>query len=137
MREVRGSLPASAQVLTIRRAESIACQDDRDELALHDATTGEQVALFDLEELAADPDSDEFDEFDDAYVLDSEHVLVTGKVYLQGRTPEVHHWLFAAVTLQPLGRLQYPGSVSKEVTPLGDGTWLTREGGQLRHWVLA
>ncbi|MYT18171.1 hypothetical protein YWIDRAFT_07844 [Streptomyces sp. SceaMP-e96] len=134
MREVRGSLPASAQVLTIRRAESIACQDDRDELALHDATTGDQVALFDLEELAADPDSDEFD---DTYVLDSEHVLVTGKVYLQGRPPEIRHWLFAAATLQPLGRLQYPASVSRDVTPLGDGTWLTRDGGQLRHWALA
>ncbi|MEU8912782.1 MULTISPECIES: hypothetical protein [Streptomyces] len=41
------------------------------------------------------------------------------------------------MTLQPLGRLEYPGPVSEEVTPLGDGNWLTREGGQLRHWALA
>ncbi|WP_262370911.1 hypothetical protein [Streptomyces sp. WAC01526] len=41
------------------------------------------------------------------------------------------------MTLQPLGRLRYPGSVSKDVTPLGDGTWLTRDGGQLHHWALA
>lgn len=72
-----GSLPASDRVLTIRRAESMAYQDDRDELALHEATTGEQIALFDLEEIAVDPD---YDEFDDAYVLDFGHVLVTGKL---------------------------------------------------------
>ncbi|MFC9228963.1 hypothetical protein ACFTZI_08360 [Streptomyces decoyicus] len=134
MREVSGSLPGSAQVLTMRRAENIAYQDDCDELALHDAVSGEQVALFDLEELATDPD---YDEFDDAYVLDAEHVLVTGKVHPQGRAPEVCHWLFEAVTLQPPGRMRYPGSVSEEVTPLGDGTWLTRQGGRLHHWALA
>ena len=134
MREVSGSLPASDRVLTIRRAESMAYQDDRDELALHEATTGEQVAQFDLEELAADPD---YDEFDDAYVLDSGHVLVTGKLNPQGRTPEICHWLFQAATLQPLGRLHYPAPVGMDVTPLGDGTWLTRHDGQLHHWALA
>ncbi|MGA5267444.1 hypothetical protein [Streptomyces lydicamycinicus] len=128
-----GSLPASDRVLTIRRAESMAYQDDRDELALHEATTGEQIALFDLEEIAVDPD---YDEFDDAYVLDSGHVLVTGKLKPQGRTPGICHWLFKAATLQPLGRLRYPVPVSEDVTPLGDGAWLTRHGEQLHHWAL-
>ncbi len=134
MREVCGSLPTSARVLTIRRAESMTSQDDRDELALHEATTGDQVVLFDLEELAADPD---YDEFDDAYVLDAEHFLVTGKLHPPGRTPEICHWFFKAATLQPLGRLRYPAPVSEDVIPLGDGTWLTRHGGQLHHWALA
>ncbi|WP_219819192.1 hypothetical protein [Streptomyces lydicamycinicus] len=111
----------------------MAYQDDRDELALHEATTGEQIALFDLEEIAVDPD---YDEFDDAYVLDSGHVLVTGKLKPQGRTPGICHWLFKAATLQPLGRLRYPVPVSEDVTPLGDGAWLTRHGGQLHHWAL-
>lgn len=90
--------------------------------------------LVDLEELATDPD---YDEFDDAYVLDSDHVLVTGKRNPQGRASEICDWLIQAATLQPLGRLHYPPPVSEDVTPLGDGTWLTRHHGQLRHWALA
>ncbi|WP_405835697.1 hypothetical protein OG528_02130 [Streptomyces platensis] len=70
--------------------------------------------LVDLEELATDPD---YDEFDDAYVLDSGHVLVTGKLNPQGRTPEICHWLFQAATLRPLGRLHYPAPVREDVAP--------------------
>ncbi|GFE19115.1 hypothetical protein Sgleb_71620 [Streptomyces glebosus] len=70
--------------------------------------------LVDLEELATDPG---YDEFDDAYVLDSDHVLVTGKLNPQGRTPEICHWLFQAATLRPLGRLHYPAPVSEDVAP--------------------
>ncbi|MER6840378.1 hypothetical protein [Streptomyces platensis] len=69
--------------------------------------------------------------------LDSDHVLVTGKLNPQGRTPETCHWLLQAATLQPLGRLHYPAPVGMDVIPLGDGTWLTRHDGQLRHWALA
>lgn len=60
MHEVVGFVPGTRRALTLRRAEHIAVNDDRDELAAHDAASDEQTALFDLSALAADPENDEF-----------------------------------------------------------------------------
>lgn len=133
MREVIDFLPGTSRALTLRRAEGIAFNDDRDELASHDVTTDEQVVLFDLAQVALDPDNDEFT---GAFLLDAAHLVVTGQVYFPGRPAAVRHWLWDAVTLHPLGRLRYPVPVGGDVTPLGDGTWLTRDGGRLHHWAL-
>lgn len=133
MREVIGFLPAASRVLTIRRAEGIAYNDDRDELASHDVGADDPAGLFDLGELAVDRDNDEFA---GAYLIDGTNVLVTGRIYLPGRPVSVRHWLCDAVTLRPRGRLRYPVAVGGDVTPLGDGTWLTRDRTRLHRWAL-
>lgn len=133
MREVIDFLPDSSRALTLRRAEGIAYNDDRHELAAHDVTADDPVALLDLGELAVDPGNDEFT---DAFLLDATHLLVTGRVYLPGRPVTVRHWVCDATTLHPLGRLRYPVPVGTDVTTLGDGSWLTRDGTRLHHWAL-
>ncbi|MEU9010085.1 hypothetical protein AB0D12_09890 [Streptomyces sp. NPDC048479] len=133
MREVIDFLPVTSRVLTLRRAEAIAHNDDRDELASHDVSADDPAGLLDLGELAVDPDNDEFT---GAYLLDTAHVLVTGRVYLPGRPAAVRHWLCDTATLLPLGRVRYPVPVGAEATPLGDGSWLTRDRERLHHWAL-
>ncbi|MFF3324317.1 hypothetical protein [Streptomyces sp. NPDC002889] len=135
MHEIVGFLPGTTRALTLRRAEGIAHNDDRDELASHEATADEQTAVLNLSDLATDPRSDEFDA---AFLLDSAHVLVSGRIHRRGRPPATRHWLCDALTLRPLGRLRYPAPVGRHATPLGDGTWLTRhgQGERLHHWAL-
>ncbi|MEV6398829.1 hypothetical protein AB0M39_29285 [Streptomyces sp. NPDC051907] len=133
MREVIDFVPGASRVLTIRRAEGIAPNDDRDELASHEMASDDPHTLIDLGTLAVDPDNDEFS---DAFLLDSAHVLVTGQIYLPGRPATVRHWLCDAATLKPLGRVRYPAPVGCEAVPLGDGSWLTRRGERMHHWAL-
>ncbi|GAA2232130.1 hypothetical protein GCM10010232_18630 [Streptomyces amakusaensis] len=140
MREIIDFLPrppgggpdAPPQLLTLRRAERIAANDDRNELAAHDVAADEPTALYDLARLTTGRDSDEFD---GAFLLDDRHLLVTGRTYPPGRPAVIRHWLCDAATLRPLGRVRYPAPVGW-VTPLGDGTWLTRHTGGLRRWSL-
>ncbi|MGW1491000.1 hypothetical protein [Streptomyces sp. NPDC002402] len=133
MREVIDFLPDQGRVLTLRRAEGIAHNDDRDELASHDVAADDPAGLFDLGELAADRDNDEVA---GAFLIDADHVLVTGRIYLPGRPVSIRHWLCDTATLRPLGRLRYPVAVGGDVTPLGDGSWLTRDRERLHHWAL-
>ncbi|MFF0448603.1 hypothetical protein ACFYT4_19685 [Streptomyces sp. NPDC004609] len=140
MREVIGFLPGVSRVLTMRRAEQIAPNDDRDELASHDVAADEPAALYDLTGLTGDrghargwePGGDEFD---DAFLLDDRHLLVTGRLRGPGRRGTGRHWLCDAITLRPLGRMRYPAAADR-VTPLGDGTWLTRGPRGLHRWAL-
>ncbi|TQK43476.1 hypothetical protein FBY35_4944 [Streptomyces sp. SLBN-118] len=133
MREVIDFLPDQGRVLTLRRAEGIAHNDDRDELASHDVAADDPACLFDLGQLAADRDNDEVA---GAFLIDAGHVLVTGRIYLPGRPVSMRHWLCDTATLRPLGRLRYPVAVGGDVTPLGDGSWLTRDRERLHHWAL-
>ncbi|MFJ3160457.1 hypothetical protein [Streptomyces kanasensis] len=136
--EVVGFVPGSSRVVTLRRAEWMAVDDDRYELALHDAraTAGavaSPVASLDLNDLSWDAENDDFGS---AHVLDGSHLLVTADWVPREGPLEHTHWLLSADTLRPLGRLRYPCPVDDTVTPLGDGTWLTRDGDRLRHWRL-
>ncbi|MFI6286296.1 hypothetical protein ACIBCM_16295 [Streptomyces sp. NPDC051018] len=140
MREVIGFLPGVSRVLTMRRAEQIAPNDDRDELASHDVAADEPAALYDLTRLTGDRDrchgpQEGGDEFDDAFLLDDRHLLVTGRLRGPGRRSTGRHWLCDAITLRPLGRMRYPASADR-VTALGDGTWLTRGPRGLHRWTL-
>ncbi|MEO3975342.1 hypothetical protein [Streptomyces sp. CAU 1734] len=136
MREIIDFLPGAPadrpRALTLRRAERIAANDDRDELACHEVTADEPAVLYDLAGLGADRDDDEFD---GAFLLDGRHLLVTGRIHAPGRPAAARHWLCDAATLRPLGRIRYPAPVGW-VTPLGDGTWLTRSTRGLHHWRL-
>ncbi|MFE7135259.1 hypothetical protein ACFVIM_30815 [Streptomyces sp. NPDC057638] len=135
MREVIGFLPeggTDTRVLTLRRAERIAANDDRDELAAHDVHTDEPTAVLDLGLLG---NGRAGDEFDGAFLLDERHLLVAGRIFPPGCSAVVRHWLCDARTLRPLGRVRYPRPVGW-VTPLGDGTWLTRSPDGLHHWSL-
>ncbi|MFF7176923.1 hypothetical protein [Streptomyces sp. NPDC008121] len=132
MRALTGFLPGS-RVLTQRYAEYLFLDDDRDELATYDLDSGEQTALLDLAELAVDPENDEFSS---AEVLDGRHVLLPGRVHPEGGPAETRHWVLDADTLRPLGRLDYPLPVGQDITVLGDGTWLTRDGERLHRWAL-
>lgn len=127
-----GFLPGG-RMLTQRYAEYLFPDDDRDELAVYDLRSGEQTALTDLRELAVDPENDEFHS---AEVLDGRHVVVPGRVHPAQGVAELRHWLLDAATLRPLGRLNYPVPVGEDVTALGDGTWLTRDGDRLHRWGL-
>ncbi|MFF5448771.1 hypothetical protein [Streptomyces sp. NPDC012888] len=130
MHAVAGFLPGS-RVLTQRYAEHVFPDDDRDELAVFDPGSGERTALLDLAELGVDPENDAFFS---AEVLDGRQVLVPGRVYPADGGPEVRHWLLRADTLRSVGRLDYPVPVGEDVTALGDGTWLTRDGDRLHRW---
>jgi hypothetical protein len=133
MHALAGFLPGS-RTLTQRYAEHVWPDDDRDELAVYDTASGGQVAVLDLAELAVDPEEDEFRS---AEVLDGRHVLVPGRVFPAGGPPQTRHWLIDAASLRPLGRLAYPAAVGRDVTVLGDGTWLTEDGGgHLHRWAL-
>ncbi|MFI1017177.1 hypothetical protein [Streptomyces sp. NPDC020965] len=136
MREVIDFLPGAPhttpRILTLRRAEHIAANDDRDELATHDPGADEPTARYDLTRLATERDHDEFD---GAFLIDDRHLLITGRIHPPGRPALIRHWLCDATTLQPLGHLRYPRPVGW-VTPLGDGTWLTRGTDTLHRWTL-
>ncbi|AWT47156.1 hypothetical protein DMT42_36175 [Streptomyces actuosus] len=132
MHALAGFLPGG-RMLTQRYAEYLFPDDDRDELAVYDLRSGEQAALVDLRELAVDPENDEFLS---AEVLDGRHVLVPGRVHPAAGVAELRHWLLDAETLRPLGRVNYPVPVGEDVTALGDGTWLTRDGDRLHRWAL-
>ncbi|MEU5975400.1 hypothetical protein [Streptomyces sp. NPDC047315] len=148
MREVIGFVAGSARALTLRRAELLAPEDDRDELAAHDISADEPVAVYDLAALAGRPvgpvdvreGSDEV--FEDAHLLDGEHVLVTARprpgagARAQAGAGAPRHWLCDAATLRPVGRLRYPVPVGR-VTPLGDGSWLTDGPRGFHHWSLS
>ncbi|WP_228973743.1 hypothetical protein [Streptomyces sp. DH12] len=134
--EVAGFVPGSARFVTLRRAEGMALDDDRYELDLHDAraaTTPCPVASLDLNDLSWDVENDDFT---GAHVLDGAHLLVTADWVPREGPLEHTHWLLSADALRPLGRLRYPCPVGDTVVPLGDGTWLTRDGARLRHWRL-
>ncbi|GAA4929562.1 hypothetical protein ACFPM3_24720 [Streptomyces coeruleoprunus] len=131
--DVAGFVPGSTRLVTMRRAQYMSLDDDRYELALHDVLDAARTVTLDLNELSWD---EENDDFEDAYVLDATHVLVTADWVPRQGALEPTHWLFDAGTLRPLGRLRYPRPVSQEVTALGDGTWLTRDGDVLHHWGL-
>ncbi|MEU6312162.1 hypothetical protein [Streptomyces sp. NPDC047014] len=122
---------ADGRALTQRFAEHVFPADDRDELAVFDPVSGERVALLDLAELAVDPENDEFSS---AEIVDGRHLVLPGQVYPSTGPPEHRHWLLAAEGLRPLGRLDYPRAVGPDVTPLGDGTWLTEDDGLLHRW---
>ncbi|MER5770529.1 hypothetical protein [Streptomyces sp. NPDC001985] len=136
MREIIDFLPGPVgdppRPLTLRRAEGIAANDDRNELASHDVATDEPLALYDLSRITGDRADDEFD---GAFLLDGDHLLVTGRIHPPGRPAVTRHWLCDARTLQPLGRIRYPAPVGW-VTPLLDGTWLTRTPSGHHHWSL-
>ncbi|MEU9603765.1 hypothetical protein [Streptomyces sp. NPDC048057] len=143
MREVIGFVPGSARALTLRRAERLAPKDDRDELAAHDITTDEPVAVYDLAALAGrragplDVRRGHNEMFEEAHLLDGRHVLVTARARPGGDGGEApRHWLCNAATLRPVGQLRYPVPVGR-VTPLGDGTWLTGGPHGFHHWALS
>ncbi|MEU0405853.1 hypothetical protein ABZ318_37770 [Streptomyces sp. NPDC006197] len=45
------------------------------------------------------------------------------------------HLLLDAHTLRPLAELDYPQTPGVAAVPLGDGTWLTHDGGTVRRWT--
>ncbi|WP_336317912.1 hypothetical protein [Streptomyces lavendofoliae] len=134
--ELTGFVPRSSRLVTMRRAEGMSLDDDRYELALHDAADPPRTTVLDLGELSWDAENDDFAH---AYALDEARLLVTADWVTRHGRLERTHWLFAADSLRPLGRLRYPRpvTVTRDVTAFGDGTWLTRDGDRLHRWRLA
>ncbi|GGQ18757.1 hypothetical protein [Streptomyces roseolilacinus] len=131
--EAAAFVPGTSRLVTMRRAEGMSLDDDRYELALHDVHDPSAAAVLDLNDLSWEPEDDDFDH---VYALDARHLLVTAD-WVPPRGPlEPTHWLLAADTLRPLGRLRYPRPVGNAVTALGDGTWLTHDAGRLHRWRL-
>ncbi|GAB2575994.1 hypothetical protein GCM10027168_06210 [Streptomyces capparidis] len=129
--EAVGFLPGTARTLTLRRAEHLLPDDDQYELAWHDVHDPTRTAALDLTTLSWHPEEDDYD---DAHPLGPAHVLVTSDWLPREGPLTPSHWLHDADTLHPLGRLRYPVPTTNPVTALGDGTWLTRDGGVLRRW---
>ncbi|MER7110321.1 hypothetical protein [Streptomyces sp. NPDC000229] len=129
--ELAGFVPGSSRLVTIRRAEGMSLDDDRYELALEDAFVPHRTTVLDLNDLSWDVENDDFGH---AYPLDAAHVLVTADWVPRQGPMEQTHWLLASVSLRPLGRLRYPRPVTDTVVALGDGTWLTHDGGRLHRW---
>lgn len=150
MREVVGFVPGTERPLTLRRAERLAPDDDRDELAVHDIAADEPVVRYDLAELTGrEPDSPPDDSadgadgghresdavFEDVCTLNAGQLLVTARQQVPGRRPAARHWLCSAATLRPLGTLRYPEPPGP-ATALGDGTWLTEGPRGFCRWSL-
>ncbi|MFF3690753.1 hypothetical protein [Streptomyces sp. NPDC002187] len=135
MGQAVGFVPGSSRLLTVRRAENFAADDDVNELAVHDTRTSERLALFDPGELLVTPDSADRT---DVHLLDAAHVIVAGDRRREdGQRWEGAHWLCDAATLRPLGRLRYSRCpLYGHVQPLGDGTWVTRHGSRVHRWSL-
>ncbi|MFE7776870.1 hypothetical protein ACFU5O_23860 [Streptomyces sp. NPDC057445] len=136
MGEIAGFVPGSSRLLTVRRSEGLAEDDEVNEIACHETLTSECLARVDHGHLLVVPG---VGDYSDLYALDSTHVILESSRLLDdGRNWESIHWLCDADTLRPLGRLRYPGGpVPTRVRPLGDGTWLTRQGSRVHHWALS
>ncbi|MEU2184294.1 hypothetical protein [Streptomyces thermolilacinus] len=131
--QVVAFVPGSSRVVTLRRAEFMSLDDERYELALYDAGDPSPRAELDLNDLSWDVENDDFTH---AYAIDARHLLLTAEWAPAGGSVESTHWLLAADSLRPLGRLRYPRAVGDAVVPLGDGTWLTHDSGRLHRWRL-
>ncbi|MFB7241292.1 hypothetical protein CW362_17010 [Streptomyces populi] len=129
-------VPGSSRLLTVRRAEGFGASRQADELASYDTDTSERLAVEDVGDLLADwgdPSGTQ------AYLLDAERVILSVNPRDRDRDERSRHWLCDADTLRPLGLLDYsvhPGA-GHAVTPLEDGTWLTRRGRRVDRWALA
>jgi hypothetical protein len=120
--------PDAGTTLSVRRAEHMALDMDVDNVAVHAFPSGDELHLIDLAGIGGDPETHELDT---AVRIDEVHVLVS----LEDRVRT--HRLLSWPTLEPLGELAYPAPVTSAPVPLGDGTWLTVDNGQLRRWSLA
>ncbi|MEU2390354.1 hypothetical protein [Streptomyces sp. NPDC007369] len=137
MEEAAAFVPGSARLLTMRRAEGFGGSREANELASYDTDTSERLAVHDFGDLLAgwgDPSRT------DAYLLDAERLILSVNPRDGAMDGRSRHWLCDADTLRPLGLLDYsvhPGA-GRAVTPLEDGTWLTRRGGRrVDRWALA
>ncbi|MFF3325000.1 hypothetical protein [Streptomyces sp. NPDC002889] len=136
MGEAAAFVPGSSRLLTVRRAEGFALDDDVNALASYDTLTSERLAHVDHGKLLIAPDSVQYA---DLHPLDATRVILESSRLLGDSSRwESVHWLCDADSLLPLGRLRYPqGPVPPVVRPLGDGTWLTRQGSRVHHWSLS
>ncbi|MEV7525886.1 hypothetical protein [Streptomyces sp. NPDC091371] len=136
MEEATAFLPGSTRLLTMRRAEGFGGSREANELASYDTDTSERLAVHDVGDLLGgwgDPSGTH------PYLLDAERLILTVSPRDGNTDSRSRHWLCDANTLRPLGLLDYsvhPGA-GHAVTPLGDGTWLTRRGRQVDRWALA
>ncbi|MFF5920943.1 hypothetical protein ACFY8C_21765 [Streptomyces flavochromogenes] len=67
--------------------------------------------------------------------VDDERILVVSAE--EQWAEEGTHLLLDARTLRPLAELAYPRPQGVTAVPLGDGTWLTRDGESVRRWATA
>ncbi|WP_030194954.1 hypothetical protein [Streptomyces sp. NRRL S-87] len=136
LEEATAFVPGSARLLTMRRAEGFGGSQETNELASYDTDTSERLAVHDVGDLLAgwaNPSGTR------PYVLDAERLILSVDPGDGVEDRRSRHWLCDANTLRPLGLLDYsehPGA-GHAVTPLGDGTWLTRRGRRVDRWALA
>ncbi|WP_157535032.1 hypothetical protein [Nocardia inohanensis] len=133
-----GFLPGTDRLVTRRWADSpIDAEDDYEELTIHDVVTGEETAGFDTTELNENACEDDFPD-DAAVTADRVLTVVRPQELHGGQGRGIHvHWLLDTEALAPVGRLHYPIPAGESVIALGDGSWLTRHGGELHRWRLA
>ncbi|MFI5533017.1 hypothetical protein ACIA8O_31215 [Kitasatospora sp. NPDC051853] len=64
------------------------------------------------------------------------HTVVAGTYDLPRHDDTRRHWLLDALTLRPLGRIDYPVPVAGHPVGLGDGSWVTAaaDGTALHRW---
>ncbi|MEU8777319.1 hypothetical protein [Streptomyces sp. NPDC048606] len=136
MEEATGFLPGSGRLLTVRRAEGFGGVPEADELAAYDTETSARVAAYDLGDLLADRGNPSLTH---PYPLDAERFILSIGPRAGDAGGRGTHWLCDADTLRPHGRLDYPehAGAGHTVTPLDDGTWLTRRGRRVDRWALA
>ncbi|MFJ5551164.1 hypothetical protein [Streptomyces sp. NPDC093225] len=136
LEEATAFVPGSTRLLTMRRAEGFGGSRESNELASYDTDTSERLAVQDVGDLLAgwaDPSGAR------PYVLDAERLILSVNPRDGEEDTRSRHWLCDAHTLRPLGLLDYsehPGA-GHPVTPLEDGTWLTRRGRRVDRWALA
>lgn len=68
-------------------------------------------------------------------LLDKDRVLAA--VAEEQDSADNRHLILDSHTLQPVAELAYPGTASCDPLALGDGTWLTADGGVVRRWRVA
>lgn len=112
--------PSGGQYLTTPHSDSA--------LVVHAFPSGRVLARIESESVFR---ADDYFDFQAGYVTDD--LILAGS--LEGQV----HVLFVADTLEPVGRVEYPGGSAKHgIVPTGNGTWPTTDGeGAFQVWRLA
>jgi hypothetical protein len=129
VRWVAGIHPDGSPVYSVRNAEQMFDADTEESLAAYEHPGGDERARLDVADLARDED----DAFVTAALVDGGTLIAA--IARDSGVPG-SHWLLDAATLRPRAEIEYPLAVHAGLAALGDGTWLTTDGGRLHRWRL-
>jgi hypothetical protein len=131
MRRVTDILPDGDDYLSVRLAELMTNDDTINNATVHRLSDHVETAVIDLVDLDA---ADEDEELTDCRcVTPGGDVIGVVTTDQSGGRPATHWWCDSL--LRRRARIAYPISVTCDLAPVGDGTWLTHDGHALHRWA--